>query len=63
MPADERMCESWSAPCDPADLAEFSGWDAHLSELFSGVETAFRWGLYDRDPLPRGTNGRVTLLG
>lgn len=64
VPADERMRESWSAPCDPADLAaEFSGWDAHLSELFSGVETAFRWGLYDRDPLPRWTNGRLTLLG
>jgi salicylate hydroxylase len=64
VPADERMRESWSAPCDPADLAaEFSGWDPRLSELFSGVETAFRWGLYDRDPLPRWTNGRVTLLG
>lgn len=64
VPADERMRESWSAPCDPADLAaEFSGWDAHLSKLFAGVETAFRWGLYDRDPLPRWTNGRVTLLG
>jgi salicylate hydroxylase len=64
VPADERMRESWSAPCDPADLAaEFSGWDARLGELFSGVETAFRWGLYDRDPLPRWTNGRLTLLG
>jgi salicylate hydroxylase len=64
VPADERLRESWSAPCEPADLAaEFSGWDARLSELFSGVETAFRWGLYDREPLPRWTSGRITLLG
>lgn len=64
VPADEQMRESWSAPGDPAGLAaEFAGWDPHLSELFSQVETTFRWGLYDRDPLPRWTSGRLTLLG
>lgn len=64
VPADERMRESWSAPGDPAALAaEFAGWDAHLSELFAAVETTFRWGLYDREPLPNWTRGRVTLLG
>ena len=64
VPADEQMRESWSAPGDPAALAaEFSGWDARLGELLSQVETTFRWGLYDRDPLPRWTHGRLTLLG
>jgi salicylate hydroxylase len=64
LPADEQMRESWSAPGDPAALAaEFSGWDAQLGELLSQVETTFRWGLYDRDPLPRWTSGRLTLLG
>lgn len=36
---------------------------SQLSELLSHVDTTFRWGLYDRDPLPRWTRGRLTLLG
>lgn len=64
VPADEHMRESWSAPGDPAALAaEFAGWDPQLSELLAQVETTFRWGLHDRDPLPRWTRGRLTLLG
>ena len=27
------------------------------------METTFRWGLYDREPLPTWTRGRLTLLG
>ncbi len=34
-----------------------------LSRLLSRIEDTFRWGLYDRDPLPRWTDGRLTLLG
>lgn len=64
VPADEAMRESWSAPCEPAALAaEFAGWDPRLLELIARVESTFRWGIYDRDPLPRWTNGRLTLLG
>jgi salicylate hydroxylase len=64
VPADEEMRESWSAPGDPAALAaEFSGWDPRLCELISRIETTFRWGVYDRDPLRRWTSGRLTLLG
>ncbi|MFI5775847.1 FAD-dependent monooxygenase [Nocardia sp. NPDC051570] len=64
VPADEQMRESWSAPGDPATLAaEFSGWDPQLTELLAQVETTFRWGLYDRNPLPRWTHGRLALLG
>jgi salicylate hydroxylase len=64
VPADEEMRESWSAPGDPAALAaEFSGWDPRLRELIARIETTFRWGLYDRDPLPHWTRGRLTLLG
>ena len=62
--ADEQMRESWSAPGDPAVLtAEFADWDPWLSRLLSRVDATFRWGLYDRDPLPRWTHGRLTLLG
>jgi salicylate hydroxylase len=64
LPADEQMRESWSAPGDPAVLAaEFAAWDPRLSRLLSQIDAAFRWGLYDRDPLPRWTNGRLALLG
>src|ERR1700694_2366893 len=64
VPADEQMRESWSAPGDPAVLAaECADWDPRLSRLLSQVDATFRWGLYDRDPLPRWTHGRLTLLG
>jgi salicylate hydroxylase len=64
VPRDEEMRESWSLPGDPAALAaEFSGWDRQLQHIISQIDCTFRWGLYDRDPLPRWTNGRLTLLG
>jgi salicylate hydroxylase len=64
VPADQQMLESWSAPGDPATLAaEFAGWDPQLEALLHQVDTTFRWGLYDRDPLPHWTRGRLTLLG
>ena len=64
VPMDEQMKESWSAPGDPAALArEFADWDPVISAIIAQVETTFRWGLYDRDPLPTWTRGRLTLLG
>jgi salicylate hydroxylase len=65
VPTDEQMRESWSAPGDPAQLAaEFAdGWDPLVGRLLAQVETTFRWGLYDREPLPRWSQGRLTLLG
>jgi salicylate hydroxylase len=64
LPADEQMRESWSAPANLAVLAAaFADWDPWLSRLLSQIDTTFQWGLYDRDPLPRWTNGRLALLG
>ena len=64
VPADEQMLESWSAPGDPATLAAaFGDWAAEPRRLLSRVETTLKWGLYDREPLPRWTHGRLTLLG
>ena len=64
VPADEEMKESWSAPGDPDVLRrEFAGWDARIAELLRHVQTTFRWALYDREPLPVWTNGRLSLLG
>jgi salicylate hydroxylase len=64
VPADEEMKESWSAPGDPDVLrAEFAGWDARIGSVLQHVQTTFRWALYDREPLPTWTKGRLTLLG
>jgi salicylate hydroxylase len=64
VPADEEMKESWSAPGDPDVLRrEFAGWDPRIGSLLSQVEATFRWALYDREPLPAWTRGRLALLG
>src|SRR3954470_2692087 len=64
VPADAEMKESWSAPGDPDVLRhEFDGWDPRIGTLLSQVEKTFRWALYDREPLPTWTHGRLTLLG
>ena len=64
VPADAEMKESWSAPGDPHMLrAEFAGWDARIGMLLRQVRSTFRTALYDREPLPTWTRGRLTLLG
>jgi salicylate hydroxylase len=64
VPTEKETRESWSAPGDPEQLAEaFRGWDLPVEELTSKVENTFWWGLYDREPLTRWTEGRLTLLG
>jgi salicylate hydroxylase len=64
VPTSARMKESWSAPGDPAELArEFAGWDSRVGAIIGQVTQTFRWGLYDREPRPKWTNRRLTLLG
>lgn len=64
VPADAEMKESWTAKGDPDALrAEFAGWDPRIEGLLRQVHSTFKWALYDREPLPTWTNGRLTLLG
>jgi salicylate hydroxylase len=64
VPANQEMKESWSAAGDPDVLrAEFAGWDPRVGALLRHVKETFRWALYDREPLPTWTRGRLTLLG
>ncbi|HAY44780.1 MAG TPA: 2-polyprenyl-6-methoxyphenol hydroxylase, partial [Gammaproteobacteria bacterium] len=64
VPGDTKIKESWTAPGDPDVLRkEFSGWDQRIEKLLRQVEQTFLWALYDRDPLPIWTEGRLTLLG
>jgi salicylate hydroxylase len=61
---DQEMKESWSASGDPDQLrAEFAGWDPRVEGLLRHVDFTFRSALYDREPLPVWTKGRLTLLG
>jgi salicylate hydroxylase len=64
VPTDEEMKESWSAPGDPAVLRQaFDGWDPRIGQVLAQVDQTFRWALYDREPLPTWSRGRLTLLG
>ena len=56
--------KSWSAPGDLRALAaEYEGWDAPVVEAIAALDETFRWGIYDRAPLPYWSTARVTLLG
>jgi salicylate hydroxylase len=64
VPADAAMKESWSASGDPDVLRqEFEGWDPRIGSLLRQVKSTFRTALFDREPLPTWTKGRLTLLG
>ena len=56
--------ESWSVPGDKQELMDaFAGWHPSLLTLLGATEKCFKWGLFDRDPLPKWSVGRVSLLG
>jgi len=64
VPTDQRTRESWSAIGDPAALARaFAGFDPLVEAIIAQVTSTFWWGLYDREPLPTWTRGRLALLG
>jgi salicylate hydroxylase len=56
--------ESWVAPSSTDELlAGYAGWNEALLRMLGEVRQCFKWGIRDRDPLPRWTRGCVTLLG
>jgi salicylate hydroxylase len=60
----EWVEESWSVPSSRDELiAAKAGWNEALIGMFRHVEHVFKWGVYDRDPLPQWNSGRLTLLG
>jgi salicylate hydroxylase len=68
VPSDTSVRESWSAGGDPAALAaHFAGWDPVIGQVIAAISgpggSGFRWGMYDRAPLPRWSSGRLTMLG
>ena len=64
VPTLTQTAESWSAPGDREELLQsFAGWDPRITQLLEKVDTCYWWGLYDRAPLSRWTQGRLALLG
>ena len=56
--------ESWVSECERSEVLErYAGWHDLLLRTFSAGEVWYKWALYDRDPIPRWTRGRVTVLG
>jgi salicylate hydroxylase len=56
--------ESWVTECEQAEILErYAGWNESLLRLFEAGQTWYKWALYDRDPIPAWTSGRVSLLG
>ena len=64
VPSSRDMEETWFAPGDVKALAsEYVGWDAPVQDIIAALDQTFRWGIYDRPPLPCWSKGCVTLLG
>jgi len=56
--------EGWTVPGNVADTAaRFAAWHPTVRGLIASFPETFVWALHDRLPLPRWTEGRVTLLG
>jgi salicylate hydroxylase len=56
--------ESWTELGHKADLiADYAGWATPITALIAQATECYRWALFDRDPLPRWSDGRATLLG
>ncbi|MDT0323877.1 FAD-dependent monooxygenase, partial [Streptomyces millisiae] len=64
VPTNLTVTESWTAPGDVAELAAaYRGWDPTVSSIIDAMDSTFRWGIYDREPLDRWSTERITLLG
>jgi salicylate hydroxylase len=60
----EWVEESWAVPSSVEELlAGYQGWHPALLDMLSHVSDCYKWGIRDRDPLPRWTDGAITLLG
>ncbi|MBO0692545.1 MAG: FAD-dependent monooxygenase [Acidimicrobiaceae bacterium] len=56
--------ESWITECPKEEvLYVYRRWSDRLLRLLSASEVWYKWALYDRDPIPTWTVGRVSVLG
>jgi salicylate hydroxylase len=56
--------EQWSDRGSISDaVKKYEGWHPQIATIVTAVDETFKWALFDRDPLPEWTQGRVALLG
>jgi salicylate hydroxylase len=56
--------ESWTERGTKEDLRrDFGDWHPTVRAIAENIDEPFRWALFARKPLPRWSEGRVTLLG
>lgn len=58
--------ESWTQKGDHEELrSDFRGWHPTITTLIEHMDSdaCFKWALFDRPPLARWSDGRVTLVG
>ena len=56
--------ESWTTPGSVEELrAEYAGYHSEARALLAACDSVLKTALYERDPLPSWSRGRVTLLG
>jgi len=67
VPGDTPARQDWSRRVEKSVFAgPFAGWRfpwLDVPALIDGAEAVYEYPMVDRDPLPRWTHGRVTLLG
>jgi salicylate hydroxylase len=56
--------EQWSDRGSISDaLKNYEGWHPQIATILTAVDETFKWALFDRNPLPERSRGRVALLG
>jgi 5-methylphenazine-1-carboxylate 1-monooxygenase len=67
VPSDAPPKDDWNREVDRSIFAsQFADWDfewLNVPKMFEGAERVFEFPMVDRDPLPKWTHGRVTLMG
>jgi salicylate hydroxylase len=61
---DQWLDDGWSIPAERDEmLAHYQDWHPEVTALIERGERMIKWGLFDRPPLARWRDGRLTLLG
>jgi salicylate hydroxylase len=56
--------ESWKIEGDKEEVLQtYANWHPSINQLVKNTNRLYKWALFDRDPLPQWTRGRITLLG
>ncbi|MDB5941974.1 MAG: salicylate 1-monooxygenase [Ramlibacter sp.] len=62
--SDQWAEESWTAEGTRDEaVARFADWHPSVRSLVTKSDRYLKWGLFDRDPLPQWSKGRITLMG